>query len=77
MVPLPGPRIYKPSQTAKDLNYYSCAFSVDVQGASGSVLLVTLDFSCRFDPDRFADEPVMKVFSSLGFSGTWECPELR
>ncbi|NP_001300650.1 cytochrome P450 20A1 isoform 2 [Mus musculus] len=31
----------------------------------------------RFDPDRFADEPVMKVFSSLGFSGTWECPELR
>ncbi|XP_076787940.1 cytochrome P450 20A1 isoform X3 [Arvicanthis niloticus] len=31
----------------------------------------------KFDPDRFADEPVMKVFSSLGFSGTWECPELR
>ncbi|EGW06135.1 Cytochrome P450 20A1, partial [Cricetulus griseus] len=31
----------------------------------------------RFDPDRFADESVMKVFSSLGFSGTWECPELR
>ncbi|XP_036029619.1 cytochrome P450 20A1 [Onychomys torridus] len=31
----------------------------------------------KFDPDRFADESVMKVFSSLGFSGTWECPELR
>ncbi|XP_031223550.1 cytochrome P450 20A1 isoform X2 [Mastomys coucha] len=31
----------------------------------------------RFDPDRFADEPGMKVFASLGFSGTWECPELR
>ncbi|CAH6791687.1 cytochrome P450 20A1 [Phodopus roborovskii] len=31
----------------------------------------------KFDPDRFSDESVMKVFSSLGFSGTWECPELR
>ncbi|KAL6072867.1 hypothetical protein STEG23_018385, partial [Scotinomys teguina] len=31
----------------------------------------------KFDPDRFADESAMKVFSSLGFSGTWECPELR
>uniref|UniRef100_A0A2K5S941 Cytochrome P450 family 20 subfamily A member 1 n=1 Tax=Cebus imitator TaxID=2715852 RepID=A0A2K5S941_CEBIM len=31
----------------------------------------------RFDPDRFDDELVMKTFSSLGFSGTQECPELR
>ncbi|XP_021511337.1 cytochrome P450 20A1 [Meriones unguiculatus] len=31
----------------------------------------------KFDPDRFADEAVMNTFSSLGFSGTWECPELR
>ncbi|XP_063504440.1 cytochrome P450 20A1 isoform X6 [Pongo pygmaeus] len=31
----------------------------------------------KFDPDRFDDELVMKTFSSLGFSGTQECPELR
>ncbi|XP_008844381.1 cytochrome P450 20A1 isoform X2 [Nannospalax galili] len=31
----------------------------------------------KFDPDRFADDSVMRVFSSLGFSGTQECPELR
>ncbi|KAL0626648.1 Cytochrome P450 20A1 [Plecturocebus cupreus] len=31
----------------------------------------------RFDPDRFDDELVMKTFSSLGFSGAQECPELR
>ncbi|XP_011902984.1 PREDICTED: cytochrome P450 20A1 isoform X9 [Cercocebus atys] len=31
----------------------------------------------KFDPDRFDDELVMKTFSSLGFSGTRECPELR
>ncbi|KAG8520984.1 Cytochrome P450 20A1 [Galemys pyrenaicus] len=31
----------------------------------------------KFDPDRFDDESVMKTFSSLGFSGTQECPELR
>ncbi|XP_040840401.1 cytochrome P450 20A1 isoform X2 [Ochotona curzoniae] len=31
----------------------------------------------KFDPDRFADESVMKTFSSLGFSGSQECPELR
>ncbi|XP_063093356.1 cytochrome P450 20A1 isoform X3 [Cavia porcellus] len=31
----------------------------------------------RFDPDRFDDDSVMKTFSSLGFSGTQECPELR
>ncbi|MBZ3888737.1 Cytochrome P450 20A1 [Sciurus carolinensis] len=31
----------------------------------------------RFDPDRFDDESAMKTFSSLGFSGTKECPELR
>ncbi|XP_006862032.1 PREDICTED: cytochrome P450 20A1-like [Chrysochloris asiatica] len=31
----------------------------------------------RFDPDRFANESVMKTFSLLGFSGTQECPELR
>lgn len=39
--------------------------------------MMNSDFPFRFDPDRFADESVMKVFSSLGFSGTWECPELR
>lgn len=39
---------------------------------------VNLGFSFfRFNPDHFADESVMKVFSSLGFSGTWECPELK
>ncbi|XP_063093355.1 cytochrome P450 20A1 isoform X2 [Cavia porcellus] len=31
----------------------------------------------KFDPDRFDDDSVMKTFSSLGFSGTQECPELR
>ncbi|KAM5228555.1 cytochrome P450 20A1 isoform 3-T3 [Ctenodactylus gundi] len=31
----------------------------------------------KFDPDRFDDESVMKTFSSLGFSGFQECPELR
>ncbi|XP_045152610.1 cytochrome P450 20A1 [Echinops telfairi] len=31
----------------------------------------------KFDPDRFADESAMKIFSLLGFSGTQECPELR
>ncbi|KAM4835895.1 cytochrome P450 20A1 isoform 1-T1 [Thomomys bottae] len=31
----------------------------------------------KFDPDRFEDESVMEMFSSLGFSGTQECPELR
>nr|XP_045223438.1 cytochrome P450 20A1 isoform X1 [Macaca fascicularis] len=31
----------------------------------------------KFDPDRFDDELIMKTFSSLGFSGTRECPELR
>ncbi|XP_051009837.1 cytochrome P450 20A1 [Acomys russatus] len=31
----------------------------------------------KFDPDRFADESVVRAFSSLGFSGSWECPELR
>ncbi|XP_047403584.1 cytochrome P450 20A1 isoform X2 [Sciurus carolinensis] len=31
----------------------------------------------KFDPDRFDDESAMKTFSSLGFSGTKECPELR
>ncbi|XP_048200880.1 cytochrome P450 20A1 isoform X2 [Perognathus longimembris pacificus] len=31
----------------------------------------------KFDPDRFEDDSVMKMFSSLGFSGTQECPELR
>uniref|UniRef100_A0A8D2AES2 Cytochrome P450 family 20 subfamily A member 1 n=2 Tax=Sciurus vulgaris TaxID=55149 RepID=A0A8D2AES2_SCIVU len=31
----------------------------------------------KFDPDRFDDESAMKTFSSLGFSGTQECPELR
>ncbi|XP_039326063.1 cytochrome P450 20A1 isoform X2 [Saimiri boliviensis] len=37
----------------------------------------TWPFPHRFDPDRFDDELVMKTFSSLGFSGTQECPELR
>ncbi|XP_016064372.1 PREDICTED: cytochrome P450 20A1 isoform X2 [Miniopterus natalensis] len=32
---------------------------------------------CKFDPDRFDDESIMKTFSMLGFSGTQECPELR
>uniref|UniRef100_A0AAR2K5W9 Cytochrome P450, family 20, subfamily A, polypeptide 1 n=1 Tax=Pygocentrus nattereri TaxID=42514 RepID=A0AAR2K5W9_PYGNA len=32
---------------------------------------------CRFDPDRFTDESVMKSFSLLGFSGNQACPELR
>jgi len=31
----------------------------------------------RFNPDRFADESVMKSFSLLGFSGSQACPELR
>ncbi|XP_052456596.1 cytochrome P450 20A1 [Carassius gibelio] len=31
----------------------------------------------RFNPDRFADESVMKSFSLLGFSGNQACPELR
>uniref|UniRef100_A0A2K6GI98 Cytochrome P450 family 20 subfamily A member 1 n=1 Tax=Propithecus coquereli TaxID=379532 RepID=A0A2K6GI98_PROCO len=31
----------------------------------------------KFDPDRFDDESARKTFSSLGFSGTQECPELR
>ncbi|XP_075386125.1 cytochrome P450 20A1 isoform X2 [Tenrec ecaudatus] len=31
----------------------------------------------KFDPDRFADESAMKIFSLLGFSGAQECPELR
>nr|XP_020016099.1 cytochrome P450 20A1 [Castor canadensis] len=31
----------------------------------------------EFDPDRFVDDSVMKTFSSLGFSGTQACPELR
>ncbi|XP_005397100.1 PREDICTED: cytochrome P450 20A1 [Chinchilla lanigera] len=31
----------------------------------------------KFDPDRFDDNSVMKTFSTLGFSGTQECPELR
>ncbi|XP_004851252.1 cytochrome P450 20A1 [Heterocephalus glaber] len=31
----------------------------------------------KFDPDRFDDDSVMKTFSSLGFSGAQECPELR
>uniref|UniRef100_A0A672T0D2 Cytochrome P450 20A1-like n=1 Tax=Sinocyclocheilus grahami TaxID=75366 RepID=A0A672T0D2_SINGR len=30
----------------------------------------------RFNPDRFADESVMKSFSLLGFSGSQACPEL-
>ncbi|XP_075861947.1 cytochrome P450 20A1 isoform X2 [Microcebus murinus] len=31
----------------------------------------------KFDPDRFDDELARKTFSSLGFLGTQECPELR
>ncbi|XP_021332506.2 cytochrome P450 20A1 isoform X1 [Danio rerio] len=31
----------------------------------------------RFNPDRFAEESVMKSFSLLGFSGSQACPELR
>ncbi|KAA0713445.1 Cytochrome P450 20A1 [Triplophysa tibetana] len=31
----------------------------------------------KFNPDRFADESVMKSFSLLGFSGNQACPELR
>uniref|UniRef100_A0A673GWR5 Cytochrome P450 20A1-like n=1 Tax=Sinocyclocheilus rhinocerous TaxID=307959 RepID=A0A673GWR5_9TELE len=31
----------------------------------------------RFNPDRFADESVIKSFSLLGFSGSQACPELR
>ncbi len=34
-------------------------------------------FFDRFNPDRFADESVMKSFSLLGFSGSQACPELR
>lgn len=36
-----------------------------------------LVFFDRFNPDRFADESVMKSFSLLGFSGSQACPELR
>ncbi|GAB1285019.1 Cytochrome P450 20A1 [Apodemus speciosus] len=51
--------------------------SARLQDIEGKVGPFVIPKECEFDPDRFADEPVMKVFSSLGFSGTWECPELR
>lgn len=37
----------------------------------------TWSFPYRFNPDRFAEESVMKSFSLLGFSGSQACPELR